>query len=1193
MDWSEEEEEEEHSFDNLRLILQWLAVPAVRRKGCDWFLLLEIDLGIREGAGETAWRRNHSIATDVLLHALEKIFALALCGSVSACRGSDWRGGDGAVATGGCVPDCSCVCLPWLRGSVVWREGANGSGLVCSGDVSHPGGTLHSNRQSLEELWGSDGDGVDKFCLVMNFKCFEFLLSCIRFDDKTISEERRQSDRLAAVRKVFLLNCEKEQETTSTRIRFCKRKMRNIQYFWIQRRKRNYCVLRSKEIQIVIMISSLHFDVAIYKETGDRKKPEIITFYNQTKSGVDVVDKLCTTYNVARNCHRWPMAVYFAILNIGGINAQVVFLGNGNELKSRRNFLKNLSRELVEEHFNRRSVITRGIPSSLQQTLQKYTPPSEHEENPRSQGNKHKRAQLAHIKVKRQNSQIFLCEPGLIPGPFTPEFRKGGIVLDDIKGRTVFLWDLSFPQFCHSGAAPCSPHFTLIGSQELVKSWRGWSGDGASDMWGGASDMWDGGKSSSDTCKYASYSIVVGKVLTQGNRWGKERTCNDFSAGSALQRMQLGSQGGGGREKVHHNSFLREVAGSKCISWGTWRDGGKCSQKGHSPPLQCIPSPSARHPSELSSVLEFKESTSMLLLPPPLTIHQSSVMFWTLSCQHRLSPNTTCAFIAPRTTPHTCNKSGLLIVERRSDMLLDSAAILLACVAGSRGISGCFSSVFIGIGCSREPKFPSQVHLTFEYIPCEGPDHALATRIRKINPYRRYTKQARLLPACVPVFIQPPAQHCVPAAPAGRNATPVDPIQRWISAVSPIEFGIGKGLLTSPDVMPEDLSGDGLQAILRPTNPYALPRIRTKNLLHPSPQNTQFSLVGIVLDDPVGSRVFSGISLFPRSFIPAGAAPHSPHFTIIGSSDLDVKSRSGFFTYSSILRNPHERASKMASLASGKLERRLSTTRQPANRPVVLQLKKMQTVDFIMFMVCPHNKVSVLCSHIVTDTLALRYCRRLAHRLKISSHRPSAPVMRSLARDGREVTYLDPPLPQLDPLAASPPFSSLVAGRMTDRLRIWRHIPFLPPCWRSRQAMAYDPINIAAFQRVAVFGECHLAQCGGEVMYGEKRTTTGDCEMTADELRVQGQEARERYGLQLHAHLAPHRSYAHGVQCFRRNAVLCKLDLFRELNDLLVTVVCTVKPQMFVHWLLPQSWQYGTRYLFPCKCTIGLESSKA
>ncbi|KAJ8870174.1 hypothetical protein PR048_029188 [Dryococelus australis] len=44
-------------------------------------------------------------------------------------------------------------------------------------------------------------------------------------------------------------------------------------------------------------------------------------------------------------------------------------------------------------------------------------------------------------------------------------------------------------------------------------------------------------------------------------------------------------------------------------------------------------------------------------------------------------------------------------------------------------------------------------------------------------------------------------------------------------------------------------------------------------------------------------------------------------------------------------------------------------------------------------------------------------------------------------------------------------------------------------------------------------------------------------------LRVQGQEAREHFGRQIHARLAPHRSYAQGVQCSRSNSVLCKLDL--------------------------------------------------
>ncbi|KAJ8874151.1 hypothetical protein PR048_024993 [Dryococelus australis] len=51
-----------------------------------------------------------------------------------------------------------------------------------------------------------------------------------------------------------------------------------------------------------------------------------------------------------------------------------------------------------------------------------------------------------------------------------------------------------------------------------------------------------------------------------------------------------------------------------------------------------------------------------------------------------------------------------------------------------------------------------------------------------------------------------------------------------------------------------------------------------------------FSHVGIVPNDDTGRWVFSGISRFPPSLY-SGAAPHSPHLTLIGSKHLEVKSR--------------------------------------------------------------------------------------------------------------------------------------------------------------------------------------------------------------------------------------------------------------------------------------------------------------
>lgn len=61
----------------------------------------------------------------------------------------------------------------------------------------------------------------------------------------------------------------------------------------------------------VILISSLHDDAEIGEDTGDKKNPSIITFYNLTKGGLDTVDKLCASYDVSRNARRWPLMVFF------------------------------------------------------------------------------------------------------------------------------------------------------------------------------------------------------------------------------------------------------------------------------------------------------------------------------------------------------------------------------------------------------------------------------------------------------------------------------------------------------------------------------------------------------------------------------------------------------------------------------------------------------------------------------------------------------------------------------------------------------------------------------------------------------------------------------------------------------------------------------------------------------------------
>ena len=59
-----------------------------------------------------------------------------------------------------------------------------------------------------------------------------------------------------------------------------------------------------KKDKSVILLSTLHRDNAIDDETN---KPEIITFYNSTKGGVDSLDQIVRFFSTKHKTRRWPM----------------------------------------------------------------------------------------------------------------------------------------------------------------------------------------------------------------------------------------------------------------------------------------------------------------------------------------------------------------------------------------------------------------------------------------------------------------------------------------------------------------------------------------------------------------------------------------------------------------------------------------------------------------------------------------------------------------------------------------------------------------------------------------------------------------------------------------------------------------------------------------------------------------------
>lgn len=77
-------------------------------------------------------------------------------------------------------------------------------------------------------------------------------------------------------------------------------------------------------------------------------------------------------YSVARVSCTWSLTVFFSLINIAGINSQIIYYENTNKIISRRLFLKELGKELTKNHMTRRLQIP-TFSFTLRQSIMKLT----------------------------------------------------------------------------------------------------------------------------------------------------------------------------------------------------------------------------------------------------------------------------------------------------------------------------------------------------------------------------------------------------------------------------------------------------------------------------------------------------------------------------------------------------------------------------------------------------------------------------------------------------------------------------------------------------------------------------------------------------------------------------------------------------------------------------------------------------
>jgi hypothetical protein len=105
---------------------------------------------------------------------------------------------------------------------------------------------------------------------------------------------------------------------------------------------------KAKKNKVVVLLSTMHTSKTV--NAHEKKKPEIVEFYNKTKGGVDVADQMIECYSTKFATRRWPVVVFCNIVDMCALNAYTLHkaLFPSASAASRREFLKTVGKTLCK-----------------------------------------------------------------------------------------------------------------------------------------------------------------------------------------------------------------------------------------------------------------------------------------------------------------------------------------------------------------------------------------------------------------------------------------------------------------------------------------------------------------------------------------------------------------------------------------------------------------------------------------------------------------------------------------------------------------------------------------------------------------------------------------------------------------------------------------------------------------------------
>ncbi|KAF6213335.1 hypothetical protein GE061_011054 [Apolygus lucorum] len=285
-------------------------------------------------------------------------------------------------------------------------------------------GIHRGSRLIVRDFWDSSGIGIEMFRLTMPHKRFRFLMRCLLFDENGIGideDTNKPVETLNSIDQIFdefVHNCQTSYllgENVCVDVLLDTRRMPSTAFKIMNHypAKHGLKILTLADSKILYTHSLKIFPdnetEELYSPTGNNLKiieelsgpskasnrhtinvdkrfsqfekvfkgsdtnNRTVTFYDCKT--ISPISTLCKTYDVSMATRRWSVLIFFQMLNVAGINSQIIYTGNGNVVKNRRTFLRQLAIDLTKEHMIRRGNTAGGsnLPTSLHTRLLEVT----------------------------------------------------------------------------------------------------------------------------------------------------------------------------------------------------------------------------------------------------------------------------------------------------------------------------------------------------------------------------------------------------------------------------------------------------------------------------------------------------------------------------------------------------------------------------------------------------------------------------------------------------------------------------------------------------------------------------------------------------------------------------------------------------------------------------------------------------